>query len=129
MTYASRITGTGSAFPPHRVTNKELSEELARLGVETNDRWIRERTGIRERRYADLTKEQRPNAALAADAAINALEMAGRSAQEIDQIILATCTPDALISSAACWVQHKIGATRAWGVFCKRKRRFFTFIP
>jgi 3-oxoacyl-[acyl-carrier-protein] synthase-3 len=116
MTFAAKITGTGSAFPPHRVTNADLSRELARLGVETNDRWIRERTGIRERRYADLTKEQRPNAALAADAAINALEMAGRSAQEIDQIILATCTPDALISSAACWVQHKIGATRAWAM-------------
>jgi 3-oxoacyl-[acyl-carrier-protein] synthase-3 len=116
MTFASRITGTGSAFPPHRVTNTDLSRELSRLGVETNDRWIRERTGIRERRYADLSGEQRPNAALAAEAAVNALEMAGRSAQDIDQIILATCTPDAMVSSLGCWVQQKIGATRAWAM-------------
>jgi len=116
MTFAARITGTGSAFPAHRVTNADLSQQLATLGVETDDKWIRERTGIRERRYADLTKEQRPNAALAADAALKALEMAGRSAGDIDQIILATCTPDALVSSAACWVQHKIGANRAWAM-------------
>lgn len=116
MTFTARITGTGSAFPPHRVTNADLSLQLARLGVETNDKWIRERTGIRERRYADLTKEQRPTASLAADAAIKALEMAGLSAQDIDQIILATCTPDALVSSVACWVQQKIGATRAWAM-------------
>jgi 3-oxoacyl-[acyl-carrier-protein] synthase III len=116
MTFASRITGTGSVFPPHRVTNTDLSRELARLGVETNDKWIRERTGICERRYADLTDQQRPNASLAAEAAVKALEMAGRSAQEIDQIILATCTPDALVSSVACWVQQKIGATRAWAI-------------
>ncbi len=116
MTFAARITGTGSAFPAHRVTNTDLSRELAKLGVETDDKWIRERTGIRERRYADLTKEKRPNASLAAAAALKALEMAGRSAGDIDQIILATCTPDALVSSAACWVQHKIGANRAWSM-------------
>lgn len=116
MTFATRITGTGSAFPPHRVSNAELARELALLGVETNDQWIRERTGIRERRFADLNADQRPNAALAAEAAVKALEMAGRSARDIDQIILATCTPDALVSSVACWVQHKIGATRAWAM-------------
>jgi 3-oxoacyl-[acyl-carrier-protein] synthase-3 len=116
MTFASRITGTGSAFPAHRVTNKDLSRELARLGVETNDQWIRERTGICERRFADLGSDQRPNAALAAEAAVKALEMAGRSARDVDQIILATCTPDALVSSLACWVQQKIGATKAWAM-------------
>lgn len=116
MKFASRITGTGSAFPPQRVSNADLAQELASLGVETNDRWIRERTGIRERRFADLTSEQRPNAALAAKAAVKALEMAGRSPRDIDQIILATCTPDALVSSLACWVQQKIGATRAWAM-------------
>ena len=116
MTYATRITGTGSAFPPHRVTNIDLSNHLRRLGVETSDRWIRERTGIRERRYADLTKEMRPNASLAAEAALKALEMAGKSAMDLDQVILATCTPDVQVSSAACWVQHKIGAKRAWAM-------------
>ena len=116
MTFAARIIGTGSAFPPKRVTNADLSHQLAQLGVETNDQWIRERTGIRERRYADLTQQMRPNAALAAEAAMKALEMADRSAQDLDQIILATCTPDVLVSSAACWVQHQIGANRAWAM-------------
>ncbi len=116
MTFAARITGTGSAFPPRRVTNADLSKELAHLGVETDDKWIRERTGILERRYAGLGKGKRPNAALAAEASVKALEMAGRSALDVDQIILATCTPDALISSTACWVQHKIGASRAWAM-------------
>jgi 3-oxoacyl-[acyl-carrier-protein] synthase III len=116
MTFAARITGTGSAFPPHTVTNAELSKQLGRLGVETNDKWIRERTGIRERRYADLANELRPNASLAAEAAARALEMAGRSARDLDQIILATCTPDVLVSSTACWVQQKIGANRAWAM-------------
>lgn len=116
MTFAARITGTGSAFPSHRVSNTDLSNQLARLGVETSDRWIRERTGIRERYYADLTEEMRPNASLAAEAALNALEMAGKSAAEVDQIILATCTPDVMISSTACWVQQKIGANRAWAM-------------
>ena len=116
MTFAARITGTGSAFPLRRVTNSELSTQLSRLGVETTDKWIRERTGIRERRYADLATDGGPVAALASEAAKKALKMAGRSAQDLDQIILATCTPDVLISSAACRVQHEIGATRAWAM-------------
>jgi 3-oxoacyl-[acyl-carrier-protein] synthase-3 len=116
MTFAAKITGTGSAFPSHRITNSDLSNHLASLGVDTDDKWIRERTGIRERRYADLTKGMRPNASLAAEAALQALEMADRSAKDIDQIILATCTPDVLVSSAACWVQQKIGANRAWAM-------------
>ena len=83
MTYAAKITGTGSSFPTARVTNIDLSEKLAQLGVETNDQWIRERTGIAERRYADMCQEKMPNASLAAEAAQKALEMAGKSAEAV----------------------------------------------
>ncbi len=116
MTFAVKITGTGSAFPSKRVTNTELSNQLAQLNVETNDQWIRERTGICERRYADLQKDNKPNAALASAAATKALEMAGKTPQDLDQIIVATCSPDTLIPSTACWLQHKIGASRAWAM-------------
>lgn len=116
MTYASKITGTGSAFPPTRTTNVDLSEKLARLGVETNDRWIRERTGIMERRYADTTDEKMPNAALAAEAAEKALQMAGKSSDELDQIIVGTCSPDTLLPSTACRLQYKLGAHQAWAM-------------
>ena len=116
MTYAARITGTGSAFPSTRVTNSDLSEQLALLGVETNDRWIRERTGISERRYADITEDKMPNAALAAEAARKALQMAGKSGEDLDQIILGTCSPDTLLPSTACRLQYKLGAHRAWAM-------------
>lgn len=116
MTFAAKITGTGSAFPANRVTNTELSIQLAQLNVETSDQWIRERTGICERRYADLTRDNKPNASLAAEAATKALEMADKTPQDIDQIIVATCSPDTLIPSTACWLQQKIGASRAWAM-------------
>ena len=116
MNFAVKITGTGSAFPAKRVTNQELSEKLAQLGVETNDQWIRERTGIRERRYANLSASDQPNAALAAEAAMRALEMAGKAAQDIDQIIVGTCSPDSFLPSTACWLQRKLGANNAWAM-------------
>lgn len=116
MTFAARITGTGSAFPPTRVTNIDISNKLASLDVHTSDQWIRERTGIVERRYADLSQVELPNASLSAQAAEKALEMAGKSPEDLDQIILATCSPDALLPSTACRVQHKIGAHRAWAM-------------
>ncbi len=116
MSFAVRITGTGSAFPAKRVTNHDLSEKLARLGVDTNDKWIRERTGITERRYADVRNDRTPNATLAAKAANRALEMAGKTPQDIDQIIVATCSADSFLPSTACWLQQKLGANRAWAM-------------
>jgi 3-oxoacyl-[acyl-carrier-protein] synthase-3 len=116
MTIAAKITGTGSAFPPDRVTNSDLSEKLAELGVETNDQWIRERTGICERRYSETSKESRPSATLASQAALQALEMAGKDPLDIDQIIVATCSPDTMIPSTACWLQERIGARNAWAM-------------
>lgn len=111
---ASRITGTGSHFPPVILTNDELVERLAAVGQETSADWIVERTGIQERRIARKGNPSDHNSSLAAVASLRALEMAGRKAEEIDLILYATCTPDTLIPSAACWLQQKIGASRAW---------------
>ncbi len=116
MTFAVRITGIGSAFPANRVTNDDLIHRLARLDVETSDRWIRERTGIRERCFSDLSNIHESNAGLGTTAALKALEMAAKSPQDLDQIIVATCSPDTLLPSTACWLQHNIGAKRAWAM-------------
>lgn len=107
----SKITGTGSAFPSKVLTNDELSKR-----VETSDQWIRERTGIIERRISDVSKAEERNSGLAYQAAIRALEMAGRRADEIDGILYATCTPDTLLPSTASWLQSKLQAKKAWGM-------------
>ncbi len=116
MEYAARITGIGSAFPKNRVTNDQLSQKMEALGAKTDDQWIRERTGIRERRFSDKNAPQEHNSSLAYKAADKALEMAGKTPDDVDQIICATCTPDTLIPSTACWIQHKMNARRAWAV-------------
>jgi 3-oxoacyl-[acyl-carrier-protein] synthase-3 len=84
--------------------------------METSDEWIRERTGISERRYSVPGQESDHNSSLGLRAAMRALEMAGKRPEDIDQILYATCTPDTLLPSTACWLQKKLGATRAWGV-------------
>jgi 3-oxoacyl-[acyl-carrier-protein] synthase-3 len=116
MRYAATIIGTGCAFPEDRVTNDQIVERLEKEHISTNDRWIRERTGIRERRFSDLKNPDEHNSSLGVAAARKALDMAGRTAGDIDQIIYATCTPDTLIPSTACWLQHKIGAPQAWAM-------------
>jgi len=102
----SRITGTGSYLPPNRLTNEALAAQLAANGVETSDQWIVERTGIRARHFAasDVTASD-----LGVEAARSALAAAGRSAAEIDLIIVATSTPDMVFPSAASLVQQKLG--------------------
>jgi len=115
--YAARITGIGSAFPARRLTNDELARRLAQHGIETSDHWIRERSGIRVRRISDSAANDREtNSSLGARAAFRALEMAGRRADEIDQILYATCSPDTLLPPTACWLQKKIGAENAWAM-------------
>ena len=109
--FASKITGTGSGFPSRRVTNHDLSQL-----VETNDEWIRERTGITERRLAEKGNPADFNSTLGFKAAQQAMEMAGKTAADIDAIIYATCSGDTLVPSTACWLQQKLGANRAWGV-------------
>ncbi|BBO72602.1 3-oxoacyl-[acyl-carrier-protein] synthase 3 [Desulfosarcina widdelii] len=116
MPYAATITGTGCSFPRNRVTNKDIVQRLEKDNITTNDQWIRERTGIRERRFSDLENGEEHNSSLGVAAARKALDMAGRTPEQIDQILYATCTPDTLIPSTACWLQHKIGAPQAWAM-------------
>ncbi len=116
MKFAARITGTGSGFPKNCVSNAVIVKRLAKLGIETSDTWIRERTGICERRVSDVENPAEHNSSLGFSAAQKALEMAGRSPEDIDQIIYATCSPDTLLPSTACWLQHKMGANRAWAM-------------
>jgi len=114
MKYAAKIIGTGSAFPERQMTNDDVVRKLTQFGLETNDEWIRERTGIVERRISEVENESELNSSLGARAAQKALEMAERKPEDIEQIIYATCSPDTLLPSTACWLQQKIGAHRAW---------------
>jgi 3-oxoacyl-[acyl-carrier-protein] synthase III len=102
----ARITGTGSMLPAARWTNAELAARLAADGIETSDEWIVERTGIRNRHFA---ADDQVCSDLAATAARHALEAAGRSAADIDLLIVATSTPDMVFPSTACLVQRKLG--------------------
>ena len=105
-TVHSRITGTGSSLPPRRLTNDDMTAMLAARGLETSDAWIVERTGIRARHFAD----DGVNASdLALHAARHALESAGRKAEEVDLIIVATSTPDMVFPSTATILQRKLG--------------------
>lgn len=106
MSLYSRITGTGSYLPPRRLSNADLAAQLARDGVETSDEWIVERTGIRARHFADPGVGASD---LAVQAVRSALVASGRSAADIDLIIVATSTPDMVFPSTASMVQHKLG--------------------
>ena len=107
MTHYSRITGTGSYLPPRRLSNADLVAQLAAQGVESSDDWIVERTGIRARHFADAGVF---SSDLALQACRKALEAAGRSAADVDLIIVATSTPDMVFPSTACILQNKLGA-------------------
>jgi len=103
----SKVTGTGGYLPPNRLTNADMVARLAERGLETSDEWIVERTGIRARHFAD----EGVNASdLALHACRQALEAAGRTAAEVDLIIVATSTPDMVFPSTACLLQAKLGA-------------------
>ncbi|HSQ73736.1 MAG TPA: beta-ketoacyl-ACP synthase III [Rubrivivax sp.] len=102
----SRITGTGSHLPPRRLTNDDMVAMLAARGVETSDAWIVERTGIRARHFA-VDGDSCSDLALIASRA--ALEAAGRRAEDVDLIIVATSTPDMVFPSTAAILQHKLG--------------------
>jgi 3-oxoacyl-[acyl-carrier-protein] synthase III len=102
------ITAVGHYLPEERLTNAELEQM-----VETNDEWIRTRTGIRERRI--LTDPNKATSFMAAQAAREVIEKRGIDADEIEAIIVASVTPDYFCPATACLVQAEIGATRAWG--------------
>ncbi len=101
------ITSVGHYLPEERLTNYDL-EKL----VDTNDEWIRTRTGIKERRI--LKDPEKATSYMAANAANEALEYAGLKPEQVDVIIIATVTPDYIFPSTACLVQEAIGATNAF---------------
>jgi 3-oxoacyl-[acyl-carrier-protein] synthase III len=104
---AAKITGVAGYVPPRVVTNFDLEKS-----VDTNDEWIRTRTGIRERHYAD------PGVAtshLGTEAARKLLAARGVNPEEIDLIVLASVTPDMLFPATACLIQDRLGAKNAWG--------------
>ena len=101
MALRSVLTGVGGYLPKRVVTNEELSRR-----VDTSDEWIRERTGIRERRVA---ADDEKTSDLAIAASLAALQQAGRQAKDIDLIILATATPDLTFPATASRVQAALG--------------------
>ncbi|MBZ5642488.1 MAG: ketoacyl-ACP synthase III [Acidobacteriia bacterium] len=104
---AAKITGVSGYVPPKVMTNTDL-EKL----VETNDAWIRERTGIRERHVAEKGVA---SSDLATAAARQVLASRNVPASDIDLIVVASVTPDMMFPATACLVQNNLGATHAWG--------------
>jgi 3-oxoacyl-[acyl-carrier-protein] synthase III len=105
MSIRAVIRGLGSYLPEKIVTNIDLSKSL-----DTSHDWIVERTGIIQRHIAD-SKENTSD--LAYEASLKALEHSGWAPQEIDLIIVATCTPDRTFPATAVLLQHKLQATKA----------------
>jgi len=102
-----RISGLATYVPPRVLSNTDLERM-----VETNNEWILQRTGISERHIVD------PGVAtsdLAKEASLKAIAQAGLTPKDIGFIVVGTTTPDMMFPSTACLLQHKIGATRAWG--------------
>jgi 3-oxoacyl-[acyl-carrier-protein] synthase III len=104
---AAKITAVATYVPPRVVTNQDLAKI-----VETSDEWIRTRTGIVERHYADQGVAA---SHLATEAAKKLLAEKGIDAAEIDLIVLASVTPDMFFPATACLIQQRIGASNAWG--------------
>lgn len=103
----AKITSLGCYVPPRVLTNQDLEKM-----VETNDKWIVERTGIRERHIADANVA---TSDMAIEAARCALAQRGVPATEVNAIIVCTVTPDMFFPSTACLVQNALGARGAWG--------------
>ena len=106
--YRTRIAGTGSYLPEKVLSNEDLEKM-----VDTNDQWIRERTGIRWRHIA---AEDEYTSDLALKASRIALEEANTTPEEIDLILFATVTPDQPMPNTACVLQHKLGAKKCMAV-------------
>jgi 3-oxoacyl-[acyl-carrier-protein] synthase-3 len=100
------FAGTGRAVPKRIMTN----DDLAAIGIDTSDEWIRERTGIRQRHVAGPGETL---TSLASEAALQAMAAAGVNPGEIDAIVMGTVSPDHLLPSAAVELQAAIGASRA----------------
>lgn len=104
MTLRSKITGTGSYVPKKVISNFDLEKKL-----NTSDKWITERTGIKERRIA---AKNETNSDLCLEASKNALEAAGLKAKDLDMIIVATMSGDMPMPSTAAILQNKLGAKK-----------------
>lgn len=103
----AKISALGTFVPPRLLTNADLETM-----VETTDKWIIERTGIRQRHIVDKGVAA---SHLAVEAAKKALEERGIPGSELEAIFLATVTPDMLFPATACLVQDRLGAKGAWG--------------
>jgi 3-oxoacyl-[acyl-carrier-protein] synthase-3 len=101
----AELWGTGRYTPKRVLTNDEFSKIL-----DTSDQWIRERTGIRERRVAGPDES---NACMAKAAAEQALAATGLTPLDLDAVVVATCSPDRLLPSQACDLQAILGAKQA----------------
>jgi len=104
MPYA-HITGWGMSVPETVLTNDDISKL-----VDTNDTWIQERTGIRERRVAG---ENETTSSMAVSASIKALKVANLRPTDLDLVICATSTPDYIFPATACLIQDQLGASKA----------------
>ena len=102
-----KIAGLSTYVPPRVLTNADL-EKL----VETSNEWILQRTGIRERH---IVSDGMATSDMAKEASLGAIEQAGLTPEDVEFIVVGTTTPDTIFPSTACMLQHKIGATRAWG--------------
>ncbi|HXW15767.1 MAG TPA: beta-ketoacyl-ACP synthase III [Terriglobia bacterium] len=103
----AKISALGTFVPPRLLTNADLEKM-----VETTDKWIVERTGIRQRHIADKGVAA---SHLAVEAARKALDERGISGSEVEAIFLASVTPDMMFPATACLVQDRLGAKGAWG--------------
>ncbi len=103
----AKISAVGCFAPPRLLTNDDLSRMVV-----TDDTWIVERTGIRQRHIAEKNVA---TSDLAIAAAQEALANRGIDASELDAILVCTVTPDMMFPSTACLVQDQLGAPRAWG--------------
>jgi len=101
-----RILGTGSYVPPKKLTNLDLQK----MGLDTTDEWIVQRTGVKERRIAEPDVN---TSDLSLEASLKALDMAGMKAKDLELIIVGTITPDTCCPSAANWLQAKLDAPDA----------------
>jgi 3-oxoacyl-[acyl-carrier-protein] synthase-3 len=113
------ITSLATYVPPRLLTNADL-EKL----VDTSNEWILQRTGIRERHIVDPGVG---TSDLGTHAAIQAIERAGLTPDDIGVIVCGTVTPDMLFPSTACLIQHKIGAHHAWGFDLSAACSAFTY--
>lgn len=102
-----KISSLGTYVPPRILSNHDLEKM-----VETNDKWIMERTGIRERHLVDKGVA---TSDLGAEAAKLALQRRGLKSTEIEALIVASVTPDMMFPATACLIQNKIGAPGIWG--------------